>query len=1055
MKRSLLICLMTIFSFMVANAQNIKVSGTITDATDGSPLIGANVVVKGTLTGTASDVDGNYTVEVPKDGILQFVYIGYYPIEIPVNGRSVVNVSLTPEAESLDETIVVAYGTVKKGSYSGSAAVVKQDALKDAPVMSFEAVLSGKAPGVQVASTSGQPGAQADISIRGFGSFNAGNQPLYVIDGVPAASGDYSSGNISTTAMSFLNPSDIESITILKDAAAASLYGSRASNGVILITTKKGQQGKVTSTFKATAGVSYFAYNNYELANEAETEMLHTLAWKHRGENNPSEWQGKYPSLDAYVSENVEKVYPKKDESKYIYRDWEDVLFRKGITQNYEYSVSGGGEKGRVYASVAYQDQQGLTSIEYLTRLSATVNAEAKVTKFLKVGGNLQYARTKQSGHQENHQKDDPYTIWKKFLNPRWPYAYKETGELYMEKWNSATSAVNPISYYDAQINDAKQNRLLLKGWAQVDFTDWLSAKTTVSNDWLYVHDRFGWLAGHPNFTAYGDNPGGYMSDRHRNINRLVSSTTLNFDKTWGDHHVAAMAGWEAEQESYHYTAVGKKNFSYIGATESIFGAEYQGSSNYGYSRTTALMSALASLSYDYGARYYITGTYRRDGSSKLAPETRWGDFWSVSGSWRFSNEGFMDFDWLNDGKLRGSYGTSGTLPSDNFGYMSLYDYWIYGDEGASYPASLANSDLSWEKNKNWNIGMDLTIFDRYTFSVEYFERETTDLLLDAKIPSITGFTSTLTNIGAMMNKGWELSLNVDILKNQDFDLSVGVNWSKIDNKVLALSEEGETQISRPWIRKEGYSFYQYYLRAYLGYAKEDMVDQYGNKIAAGMPLYAEGSFYEKGEIVDQDVTLRDGTVIKKGEKMPKDGYNYAPTNRNNASSVILEGKTSLPKGYGGFNVDFRWKDLTFSMAWSYKYGHYIFDNNADDFFQDGYRTDARNIGKSQVDCWTPENTDATAPKRVAGNNQGGYYDSDRFLFKGDYLRLKNATLSYSLPKTFVQKMKITNARVVLAGANLLTFSGLHVDPEIQTSGHYSMGMPAMRTVTLGLEVSF
>ncbi|MBQ3175701.1 MAG: TonB-dependent receptor [Bacteroidales bacterium] len=1038
MKRLFLLAL-AILTTGVMFAQT-KVTGKVTSAEDGSPVSFASIVVKGTTNMATSGDNGEFVLNnVANDATVVVSSIGFKTIEVPVNGKAYLEIILSPDTEALEEVMVVAYGTVKKGSYSGSATVVKDDALKDAPVMSFESVLSGKAPGVQVAASSGQPGAQADISIRGFGSFNAGNAPLYVIDGVPATSGDWSSGNISTTAMSFLNPSDIESITILKDAAAASLYGSRASNGVILITTKKGQRGKVTSTFKASVGVSYFAYDNYPLASDAETEELHRQAWYHYGQNNPNAWKS-YNTLEDYVAAKVEQNYPSRDESKYIYKDWEDVLFRKGISQNYEYNISGGGEKGRIYASVAYSDQQGLTSIENLQRVSTTINGEATLNKFIKLGGNLQYSWTFQEGHQEDHSKDDPYTIWKVYLNERWPYAYKETGDLYMERWNPTVSTVNPVPTYDMQINDARQNRLLLKGWMEVKFTEWLTAKTTISSDWLYVHDRFGWLYGHPNFTAYGE-PGGYMSDRHRNVNRMVSTTQLNFDKTWGDHHLSAMAGWEAEEEKYRMTRAGKTSFSYAGATESIFGTEYD--SSYSWSREEGLLSVLGSLSYDFGARYYLTGTYRRDGSSRLAPETRWGDFWSVSGSWRFSNEKFMDFDWLNDGKLRGSYGTSGTLPTDYFGYMSVYDYGVYGNEGASYPSNLANSDLTWEKNKNWNVAIDATIFDRYTLSVEYFEKKTTDLLLDAKIPSTTGFTSTLSNVGAMKNRGWELALNVDILKKNDWDLSVGVNWSKIDNEILSLSEEGETQTSRPYIWKQGYAFYQYYSRDYLGYDEN------------GMPQYADGSFFKKGATLTEDVILKDGTKLAKGEKAPHDLYNYTPRNRNNSNSVILEGKTALPDGYGGFNVDLRWKDLSFTMAWSYKYGHYIWDDGTDDLYTDGYREFHRNIGKSQVDAWSETNKDAAFPKRIAGNNQGGYYDSDRFLHRGDYLRLKNATISYTIPRTFVNKLSLSNARVYVAGANLLTFSKLHIDPEIQNSGFYSLGMPSMRTVTFGLEVSF
>jgi len=358
MKKLILSVLMAFCTTMLL-AQPITVKGTVISSEDGLPVIGAYVLEQGTNNGTSTDVDGNYVITVPKLATLVVKMVGFHDHEVPVQGRAIVNISLAPESVNLDEVMVVAYGTVKKGSYSGSATVVKQDAMKDAPVVSFESVLAGKAPGVQVASFSGQPGAQADISIRGFGSFNAGNAPLYVIDGVPATSGDWASGNMSTSAMSFLNPSDIESITVLKDAAAASLYGSRASNGVILITTKKGKQGKLTSTFKASAGFSYFAYDNYPLASDAQMEELHRQAWYNYGERNPSQWK-KYASLDEYAAAKVQQYYPERDYDKYIYRDWEDVLFRTGIAQNYEYSVSGGGEKGKIYASVAYTDQQGV-----------------------------------------------------------------------------------------------------------------------------------------------------------------------------------------------------------------------------------------------------------------------------------------------------------------------------------------------------------------------------------------------------------------------------------------------------------------------------------------------------------------------------------------------------------------------------------------------------------------------------------------------------------------------------------------------------------------------
>ena len=420
------------------------VTGTVTNSDDGKPISFANVQLKGATTGVYTDDNGKYSIDVPANATLIFSSMGFITQEIPVENKKVVNVLLHPDAIALDETIVVAYGTVKKGSYSGSAAVVKEDAMKDAPVVSFEQVLAGKAPGVQVASYSGQPGSEVQINIRGFGSFNAGNQPLYVVDGVPATSGDWSSGNISTSAMNFLNPSDVESITILKDAAAASLYGSRASNGVVLITTKRGKTGKLISTFKASAGFSYFAYDNYPLANDAEAEELHRQAWTNYGNDNPSVWRD-YGSLENYVKEKVAENYPAKDESKYIYKDWEDVLFRTGISQTYEYSISGGNDKSKIYASLAYTDQQGVVKIDYLRRFSTTINAESQLSKRFKIGGTVQYSWQYQDGHQDGWaSKDNPFFMWKVVFTERWPYAYKADNSLVLEPLNPNFSTVNP-----------------------------------------------------------------------------------------------------------------------------------------------------------------------------------------------------------------------------------------------------------------------------------------------------------------------------------------------------------------------------------------------------------------------------------------------------------------------------------------------------------------------------------------------------------------------------------------------------------------------------------
>lgn len=1002
----LLLCLVLLISSQVL-AQS-KVTGLVADQSDGAGIPYATVMIKGTKTATVADANGSYSLDkVPSNAVLVFSSIGYQTVEIPVEGKVVINAVLSQQAVGLDEVMVVAYGNVKKGSYSGSATMVKGDAIKDIPVVTFEQAITGAVAGVSIAQTSGQPGGMPEIRVRGFSSFNAGNDPLYVIDGIPATSGDLSSANIWSSTMNYLNPSDIETITILKDAAAASLYGSRAANGVILITTKKGNTGKIVSTFKASAGVSYFAYNNYPLASDSEAEMLHREAWTNYANANPSSWAS-YGSVSSYVNAKVEQYYPSKKEG-YEYVDWEDVLFRNAVSQNYEFNISGGGPQSKVYASVGYNDQQGVNVMEKLTRISTTFNAEAQASKHVKVGGSFQFTSTNQKGNQDGAAKDNPYYLWKVYLTSRWPYKDAE-GNYWMESYNG--SYRNPVPNFDKQIAYSKQGRTMLKGFAEADILPGLKAKTILSYDYTRIDDRFGWMMGHPNGTAYGN---GYIGDRYRRVEKLVSSSTLSYDKTFADkHHVAFMGGWEAEDDSQQYTNLSKSDFANYGMQSTYLAATLKEGGTYNDQST--LLSVISNLNYDYDNRYFLTGTFRRDGSSRLSPEKRWGNFWSISGSWKITNEKFMkDIEWADNIRLRASYGTSGTLPSSLYGYMSLFSYDIYGEGNAAYPSNLANYDLTWEKNLNWNVAIEYDFLQRFGIVAEYYQRTTKDLLLDASVPTTTGFQTALRNVGSMQNKGVELSLRANIIKNRDINWDFNIHWSKYTNEILEMSEKDESIVSRPHIWTAGYSYYQYYTRKYLGVDPEN-----------GSPLYAKGTLLEDGS------------------------YDMTPVNRKQASSMILKGMTAIPKGFGGFSSNFSYKDLSVSMSWSYKYGHYVWDNAVDDIDSDGYSY-RNNIGADQLNRWTVAGDNTNVPMRIADNAYGGYYDSSRFLKKGDYLRLKNLTISYDLTKVLKEK---ANARIYIAGANLLTFSGLNFDPEVRDSGYYNFSMPAMRTFTIGVELT-
>ena len=996
-------------------AAQVRVTGMVTYAEDGTPVAYAAVTIKGVSgIGVYTEADGKYSLDnVASNATLVFSYIGYSTQEVAVNGRSVINVALSPDAALLDEVMVVAYGTTTRGSYSGSASVVRNDKIKDLPVPSFIQALSGNVAGMQVSQTSGMPGAMPEIQIRGISSFNAGTAPLYVIDGIPMISGDYSTSNMYTSAMNYLNGGDVESVTVLKDAAAASLYGSRAANGVILITTKKGTSGKAVSNFKASVGFSYFAMKNFQMTTEAESEMLIREALTNYGTDNPSVITSNgYTDLNAYVNGQTQRYFPARDPSLQ-YVNWEDALFRTGVTQNYEYSISGGGQNSRVYASVAYANMEGINVMEYMTRVNATINAEQKVLNDkVTMSAGFQFGVTDQSGHQEDDVWDNPYAAFVQRLTPRWPFKNAD-GSYWMQSYDG-TAYRNPINNFDKQITESKQYKTMIKGSINWEILKELNLKTTLSYDNLRVDDRFGWMVGHMNGEAYGM---GYMGDKYARIEKLVSSTTLNFNKSFGDHNISALAGWEAERTDHKYTHLSMTDFANYNliSTELAATLVSGGTSE----DQDALLSFLSSLNYDYKSKYYLTGTFRSDGSSRFGLATRWGNFYSVSGSWRVSNENFMQgIKWIDDLRLRASYGTNGIVPGSLYGHMALYSYDSYGTDGAAFPYNVANSNLSWERNENLNIAIDLTLFNKLNITADWYERTTKDLLLDAQIPSTTGFTTSLMNVGSMLNRGIELSANIDVLKKGDITWNVGANWSTVHNEILELSGEKSLAPSRPFIRQVGYSFYQYYSREYLGANAQTGAAEYiSNRVQA------------------------DGTLDK------------SIATRSNAASTLLEGKTALPKGFGGFNTTFTWKDLSVNLNFNFKYGHWVWDDTTDDIQTDG-QYPYKNMSRKQLDRWTTPGQVTEVPRRTLTPN-GGYYDSDRFLVKGDFLRLKGATISYNIPKAWTDKINFRNAKVYVSGTNLLTFTGMEFDPEIRMSGYYDFGIPPLRTISFGLEVSF
>ena len=662
----------------IAFAQ-LKVTGKVTASDDGSPLPYATISIKGTTTGAYTDDDGNYTITVDPNGVLVFSTVGFVTQEIHVNNRSVINVALAPDAIALEETIVVAYGTAKKGTYTGSASVVKKEALKDAPSVSFENALNGKVAGLQVTTGSGQAGSTSSIRVRGIGSMNASNEPLYVIDGVPVSSGDsgqmsdyiYTSNNV----MSTLNPNDIESITVLKDAAASSLYGSRAANGVVIITTKRGKLGKPTVTLKASVGITPdWAYNNHELAGPQEqAEMYYQMFWNSEVLDGGSPADGNATAIAQMnkrfkkhgyyfeTTDNTVNTLTIKGMTDGIenrdgkYYDWDKQLFRTAVYQTYDLSVNGGTENTNYYSSISYTKDKGRVITNQYDRIAGRVNLNQKVGKYVEFQTQVNMARTKKEGFNDTRSMNSNYFMQSRnLLWPfYWPTDYK-TGEWWTSRYGSY--AYNPVYYNTQWENESKTNKVSANETLTIKFLPELVLKSIFSYDYQNVKDHIYFSADH--FAGSSDN--GSVTDMNTTTESWVSSTTLNWNRDFAEkHNVNILAGFEAEERNTDFTRSSGTNLPTSGLHTVATAGKLDANA---YSWGNSMASILSKAEYNYDGRYYVSGSFRRDGSSKLGKDARWANFWSVAASWKINNEKFMkEIDWISNLRLRASYGVNGT----------------------------------------------------------------------------------------------------------------------------------------------------------------------------------------------------------------------------------------------------------------------------------------------------------------------------------------------------------------------------------------------------------
>jgi TonB-linked SusC/RagA family outer membrane protein len=815
----------------------------------------------------------------------------------------------------------------------------------------------------------------------------------------------------STSLMSTINPSDIANVSILKDAAATSLYGSRGANGVIIVTTKKGQAGQLRVNFKASTGFNDFAMNNRPILGGDETREL-----AYEGALNQGLFNGlSLADAQASAQENVDHYYPQRDK----YSDWSEALMQTGQNSAYEVSISGGNEKTSFYTSLAYREEKGV----YAGSSIGGYTGKGSVTHQDK-GWTINFETLMASLDQRNISTGtayaNPYFATRYYLKPNVPI-YNEDGSYHQESFDEF-GLYNLVreSSLDWYSTAPFRSRNSLS--VAYEFMPGLSLKETASYDFNNIESIVVW----PSSSKNGEAHNGLTQRDNFQETKFYSSLLLSYDKTINDlHNLSAFVGWDVEKTNEKSLSASGKGFATDKLWELANAAEPDGV--YSALNVDNLVSFFGSVNYNYNDKYYLAATYRRDGSSRLGADVKWGDFWSVSGSWRLKEEDFLsDVYWLNNLRLRASYGTSGTLPSSYYGSLSTYSFSgiSYNGVSGSAPSRAANPNLTWEKNATLDIGLEARLFDTFTVELDYYSRQTKDMLLDMPLSTTTGFSSQLMNIGGLNNSGVEILVGADIFKGE-FKWYSQFVAAYNRNKITSLVNHEEFAFSADsgsFMAREGYPLYSYYMRDWAG------VD----------PGTGESMWY----IWEKD---QDGEYT--GEK-------YISKDPAGATREIVG--HANPDWTGGWSNTLSWKGLDLNFMLSFTQGGTSFDGGALYLSGDGtIGSGEAVIGTVQTDRWQKPGDQAKFPKRMWGGGHGNY-TSTRWLHTTDHIRLKTLVFGYTVPQRLTQKASIQNLRVFVSGNNLFTWARYNdYDPEVRVNGTSDFEIPVLKSVTFGIELGF
>lgn len=996
----------------MASAQNLTVTGSVTDA-EGFPMEGAAVVVKGTSSGTTTNPEGRFELSVPQDAILVASYIGYISQEMKVGGEHTINFVLLEDSAYLDDVIVVAYGSMSKSDFTGSASQVSGDRIAQSSAESVDKGMIGKISGVRVASSTGDPGSAGSVQIRGVSSISAGTSPLYVVDGVVISSsteGDLNVGYKSMGILNTLNPDDVESVTVLKDAAAASLYGSRAANGVILITTKRGRQGKTTVTYSGEAGVSNMAVSRALKMMDGPQFISYLKA---AGDNafaiNPAYSYG-------YTGDEIASMVA--DPSGKTSTDWTKEVFRTAFQQNHQLSLTAGTDKTKVYAGLGYTDTDGIVIGSYFERFSGRVNVDHKVNQWLNVGIRQMLSFTSAKGHsdQSSQAQGMGYATPLGVLIQSDPTAsVKNPDGTWNEyvSWSGQTGNPHILFDSDTEYNKTHTMRSLSNLDLELKFTDYLSLTNTFGYDYIDNKQYLWWAPSSIDGAALN----GLSAEYIFQTSDLTNSTLLRFRDSYGSHNVSALAGYEVADHRVRYTYAGANNYPNdklnalsVGQMYGVGGASYR----------SFMASVLANVNYDYDNRYYASASFRRDGSSRLGPDSRWANFWSVSAAWRLSGEPFMQavYRLFSDFKIKASYGTNGNLPSGYYTYKGLYSAsGGYGVGSAIFWSNPENDSLGWEKSRNFNVGFDWNMFNRLDLAVEYYNKYTSSLIFDMPASAVTGFSSYTANVGNLLNEGVEMEAGAQIVDLLNFSWAVNFNFTWQRSVVKNLPNDGADipyGDGSMYIHREGASMYSFYLPVWKGVNPETGLGEF----------WIDPSDHSKGV-----------------------------TNFYTEAGNAIVGK-AMPDVLGGFSTNMVFLDglLDLSFLISYQFGGSLFDYPGYFTHCDGFRAASMNAAADAADYWTPDNRDAAYPMPIMNNPYRWDRFSSRLIKSTDNIRMREIALGCNIPvKRYVERLRV----YVKANNPFMIWSAVpDIDPDVAINGYRTVDVPVTKSFTIGLNIT-